>query len=74
MEPEGAWEDSLRASRASAASSFRCHSEEAETETWSEALGACEAKDVREWELGTHTSPGPLQSPATLRPSALLLH
>lgn len=56
MEPEGAWGDSLRISRASAASSFRCHSE-AETESWSEASGACSGKGVRKWDLKTHASP-----------------
>ena len=50
VEPEGAGEDSLRASRASAASSFRCHSEEAETEAWLEASGAWKQ---RMWENGS---------------------
>lgn len=40
MEPEGAQEDLFRVSRAWAASSFCCHSEEAETEAWLEASGA----------------------------------
>lgn len=70
MEPEGAWGDSLRISRASAASNFRCHSEEAETEAWSEAVGTCKGKGVREWELGTHTSP-PHGTSAPLSPVPL---
>lgn len=56
MEPEGAWEDCFRISRASAASSICCHSEAAETKAWPEAVGACKGKGVKEWELGTHTS------------------
>lgn len=55
-EPEDASGESLRISRASAASSFRCHSE-AETESWSEASGACNGKGVREWDLKSHASP-----------------
>lgn len=84
MEPEDSWVECLRISRASAASSFRCHSE-AETKSWSEASGACQGKGVREWEPKTHASPphvasapsvpGSAQGPTpTPRPSALPMH
>lgn len=57
MEPERAWEEYLRTIRALAASSICCHSEMAEIKIGSGAVGACKRKDVREWELRTHTSP-----------------
>lgn len=69
MESEGAWEESLRVSRASAASSFRCHSKEAETAAWSEALGACKGKGVREWALETIPPPNVTSAPSA--PSSL---
>ena len=47
---EGAQEDLFRVSRAWAASSFCCHSEEAETEAWLEASGAWKQ---RMWENGS---------------------
>lgn len=50
MSSGGAWAECLRISRASAASSFFCHSEEADTEARSESARACEGKGGRDWE------------------------
>lgn len=71
MEPEGAREDSFRISSASAASSFCCHSEQAETKACSEAVGSCGEKGVGQWQLGARTSPPHVtsapQSPVPLK-------
>lgn len=73
MDSGGSQEEFFRASRASAASSFRCHSKAAEREACSEALETCKGKGCESMGAGEPylLPPGqaPLQPPVPWSPT-----